>query len=142
MRITARVHNRHGRHDVMVATDAHARPVGIPAKEGAPGSAVNGGELLFLALATCYCNDVYREAKRLGVPVDGVEVEVRGEFGGIGEPARDVTYRATVTSSAPEGEVRELLAHTDRVAEIQNTLRRGVPVVLEEVLVRSAPAAT
>ena len=29
------------------------------------GSAVNGGEFLVLALATCYCNDLYREAERL-----------------------------------------------------------------------------
>ncbi len=31
----------------------------IAAKAGAAGSSVNGGELLFLALATYYCNDLY-----------------------------------------------------------------------------------
>jgi uncharacterized OsmC-like protein len=35
---------------------------------------------LFLALATCYCNDIYREAAKRNIKVDSVEVEVEGTF--------------------------------------------------------------
>jgi uncharacterized OsmC-like protein len=42
--------------------------------------------LLFLALATCYCNDIFREAAKQGLKIDGVEVKVEGEFGAEGEP--------------------------------------------------------
>ncbi|HEX6590351.1 MAG TPA: OsmC family protein [Longimicrobiales bacterium] len=137
MHITAKVLNHGGEHRVDVATDGRARAVAIPPKTGAPGSDVNGGELLFLALATCYCNDVYREAKRAGIDVRAVEVEVSGEFGGPGEPARNVEYRARVDAvGASEDAVRRLLEHTDTVAEIQNTLRAGVPVRLAGVDVR------
>ena len=94
---------------------------------------MNGGELLFLALATCYCNDIYREAARRGIEVDHVEVEVDGEFGSAGEPARDVTYRARVVANATEDEIRDLMRHTDIVAEIQNTLRAPTPVILTDV---------
>jgi hypothetical protein len=36
-----------------------------------------------------------------------------------------------VEADADEAAVRELIAHTDSVAEIQNTLRLGTPVRLE-----------
>lgn len=45
------------------------------------------------------------------------------------EPARNVTYRVKV-AAANEAEIQALLIHTDRVAEIQNTLRAGIPVIL------------
>jgi dienelactone hydrolase len=39
------------------------------------GSSANGGELLFLVLATCYCNDVYREAAKRGIRAESAEVQ-------------------------------------------------------------------
>ena len=57
-------------------------------------------------------------------------MEVEGDFGAEGEPAKNVTYRAEVTAKASEEEVRELMKHTDQVAEIQNTLRVETPVAL------------
>ena len=101
----------------------------------------NGGELLFLAIATCYCNDVYREAAKRGIRVEMVGVEVTGEFGGVGEPARNVTYQARVEARATEQEIRDLMIHTDQVAEIQNSLRRGTPVTLGNVTARSTSRA-
>lgn len=84
-----------------------------------------------LALATCYCNDLYREAERLGLSLESVEVDATAEFPGIGLAATNIRYRARVTSSAPATAVNELLRRTDTVAEIHNTVRAGVPVVLE-----------
>ncbi len=134
MNIRAQVENRQGVHRVTLSTNQNERSIQIPPKPGGFGSSANGGELLFLALATCYCNDVYREAEKAGIAVESVEVEVEGEFGGVGEPARNVTYRARVAArGASEDAVRQLLQHTDRVAEIQNTLRQGVGVRLDRV---------
>jgi GNAT superfamily N-acetyltransferase len=91
---------------------------------------VNGGELLMLALATCYCNDVYREASSAGVPVEAVEVEAQADFEGIGLAATNVTYRARVVSPASSADVEALLRQTDAVAEVQNTVRAGVQIAL------------
>jgi uncharacterized OsmC-like protein len=128
MRIVARVTNATNAHAVHVAADGTSHPLSIAPKPTGPGSSVNGGELLFLALATCYCNDVYREAAARGITVHAVEVEVSGEFGGRGEPATEIVYGATVTADASPSEIAALMAETDRVAEIHNTLRRGGPV--------------
>ncbi len=93
---------------------------------------------MFLALATCYCNVIYREAARRGIKVERVEVEVEGDFGVDGEPARNVRYRAKVAAKAGEADIRALMAETDRVAEIQNTLRVATPVTLDQIDVQTA----
>jgi uncharacterized OsmC-like protein len=127
--IRASVQSSAAEHRVVVSTDGRASALAIPGRPGG-GSAVNGGELLCLALATCYCNDVYREAARRGIAVRGVEVEVQAEFGGRGEPARRITYIARVESDAPAAVVEALLRETDAVAEVHNTLRGGIAVEL------------
>jgi organic hydroperoxide reductase OsmC/OhrA len=131
MEISAVVRNAPSRHEAVVATDGNERALALPAKSSGSGSAVNGGELLVLALATCYCNDLYREAARLGIALDAVEVRASARFEGIGLAASDIRYRAKVSSSAPAERIAALLRETDAVAEIHNTVRAGVPVVLE-----------
>ncbi|CAA9557755.1 MAG: hypothetical protein AVDCRST_MAG86-497 [uncultured Truepera sp.] len=79
-----------------------------------------------MALATCTCNDRYREAAKRGLSVQHVVVE--GDFRAEGEPVQNVTYHVRVAAAASEDAVRELVSHTDRVAEIHNTLRVGTAV--------------
>jgi organic hydroperoxide reductase OsmC/OhrA len=130
MEISATVRNAPGRHEATVRTNEAAQSLAIAAKANGRGSAVNGGELLMLALATCYCNDLYREAERLGIVIDGVEVEARATFAGVGLAATDISYRVDVQSPASADAIASLLRHTDAVAEIHNTLRGGAAVTL------------
>jgi uncharacterized OsmC-like protein len=133
MKITARVENSKDNHQVTLQTNDNVHSIVIPPKSTGYGSSANGGELLFLALATCYCNDIYREAAKRNIKVERLDVEVDGDFGAEGEPAKNVTYRARVTAQASEEEIRDLVKFTDAVAEIQNTLRIETPVVLSEI---------
>lgn len=130
MRISARITNQSGRNTVDLQTGEHKHALAIPTKANGCGSSVNGGELLFLALATCYCNDIYREAGKRGIEITCVEVKVTGEFGNEGEAAREVRYSASVDAKAPREAILDLMLHTDSVAEIHNTLRRPSTVVL------------
>jgi organic hydroperoxide reductase OsmC/OhrA len=138
MKISALVQNSEGQNSVTLRTNDHVHNLSIPPKQTGFGSSANGGELLFLALATCYCNDVYREAAKRGLKVERVEVEVEGDFGAEGEPAKNVAYRAKVTAQASEAEVRELMRQTDQVAEIQNTLRVETPVTFSGIEIVTA----
>jgi organic hydroperoxide reductase OsmC/OhrA len=61
--VSARIENKEGEHAVLLRTEQREHSVALAAKADGFGSSVNGAELLFLALATCYCNDIYREAK-------------------------------------------------------------------------------
>ncbi len=131
MRTSARVENRRSEHVVTVATDGTSRSLVIAPRATGFGSSVNGGELLALAVATCYCNDLYREAAALGIELRSVSVEARAVFGAPGAAATRISYSASVEGDAPDDILRALLERTDRVAEVHNTLRGGIAVTLE-----------
>jgi organic hydroperoxide reductase OsmC/OhrA len=124
------VKNNPSGHEVEVRTAQTSQPLRVASKASGRGSSVNGGEFLMLALATCYCNDLYREAERLGIPIGGAEVEAWADFDGVGLAASNIRYRATVQSSADPALVQRLVRETDAVAEVHNTIRSGVPIEL------------
>ena len=130
MLIQASVENERDRHRVVLTTDGDSHSLSISPRASG-GSTANGGELLCLAVATCYCNDIYREARKRAVEVLRVDVQAQAEFGAPGAPASRLSYRVTVLARALENDIRDLILHTDSVAEVQNTLRRGMPVQLE-----------
>ena len=133
MKFSARLENSNNKHKVTIQAGDAEHSLDIPPKETGYGSSASGGELLFLALATCYCNDIYREAAKKNIQVESVEVNVEGDFPAAGEPARNIVYKAKVVADADEQEIRDLLKFTDTVAEVQNTLRIETPVVLTEI---------
>ena len=131
MELSATVTSRLNEHNIVVSTNGTAQPISIAPKPSGYGSSINGGELLLLALATCFCNDLYREANKRGISVSGVKVECTASFEREGEPGSAFQYKADVTADASREVINELIAHTDRIAEIHNTLRKGVDVVLK-----------
>ena len=130
MKISASIDSKLNHHHITVQTNDAAKEVNIAPKSTGYGSSVNGGELLLLALATCFCNDIYREAAKRNIKVSGVEVDFTGEFGKDGEPGSNFQYKANVTSDAPANVIKELIEHTDQIAEIHNTLRKGLNITL------------
>jgi uncharacterized OsmC-like protein len=133
MTISATVNSRAYENSVTVSTEGNEKAITIAAKPNGRGSSINGGELLFLSLATCFCNDVYREAERRKMEIQNLEVTVTGEFGKEGEPAFNITYHAKVTApKSSNKEVEDLINHVDKVAEVHNTLRKGVNVQLQK----------
>lgn len=131
MQISAKIRNDNNSNDITVSTEGNVQQIHIPSRAGGKGSAVNGGELLFLSLATCFCNDIYREAAKRNIQVDALEVNVWGEFGAAGEPATYIHYDTTIRAQhCSEKDLQELIAYTDSVAEIHNTLRKGINIQL------------
>ena len=130
MLMSATIKSSFNQHEVEVQTNGATKQLHIAVRSTGYGSSINGGELLLTALATCFCNDIYREAVKRNITVDGVDVEVTGEFGAEGEPGFNFQYKTKVTSNAPQHEIDSLIAHTDQVAEIHNTLRKGLNITL------------
>ena len=132
MNISATIKNSIDKNHILVSTNGQQKELTIPAKLVGRGSSVNGGELLFLSLATCFCNDVYREAAKTKMDIKSVEVFVSGEFGGEGDPASNIVYNVKVEAPAHSSEeIASLIHRVDKVAEIHNTLRRGATVALK-----------
>ena len=78
-----------------------------PAAAGGGGLGFNGGELLYLAVAGCVSNDLFRETQAAGIVLRRVRVRVAGA----------------------------LVERVDAIAEIPNSLRRGTPVRLARTTV-------
>lgn len=132
--ISAAVDNRQNLHDVRLTTNGSTHTITVAPRANGFGSSANDGEMLFAALASCYCNDIYREAAKRGITVRRVQVDVSGTFDDApGSVAENITYRAMVEAEAPEADIEALMRHTDTVAEIQNTLRLGTTVTLAEI---------
>ncbi len=129
MQISASIKNSYQQHHIAVSTEGNEKVIAIPVKAEGYGSSVNGGELLFLSLATCFCNDIYREAAKRKMEISLVEVKVSGEFGKEGEPGSNIHYEAKVESvNSSAEEIEALVEYVDGIAEIHNTLRKGVEV--------------
>lgn len=130
MIISAKVNSSLNQHTVSVKTGDSEKELAVPLKSTGFGSGINGGEFLALALATCYCNDIYREAAKRNLKINNVEVEARSEFGKDGEPGFNFNYTVKIEGDASLEVLNDLIKHTDTMAEIQNTLRQGVEVKL------------
>jgi uncharacterized OsmC-like protein len=142
VKITARVTNSADQHRVVVATNETQKSLEIAAKQPGQGSSVNGGELLLAALATCMCNDLYREAAKRGIRLDHVDVSAAAVFPAEGAGAEQVEYHVTISGEAEDAVLRDLVRATDGVAEIHNTIRAAIPVQLRNTHVLSSSRNT
>jgi uncharacterized OsmC-like protein len=107
-----------------------------PEEGGGGGLGFNGGQLLYMAVAGCISNDLFREASAEGIDLSRVRVKVSGEF--VGEPAvsEEIHYEVEVSGDAPEKRLRELIDRVDEIAEIPNSLRQATGVRLVDATVR------
>ena len=99
-----------------------------PTAAGGGGLGFNGGQLLYLSIAACWSNDLYREAATMGIELDGVEITVDGDFPARGSGSTPVSVEVVVRSSAPEARVRALIAEVERVAEIPRAIRDATAI--------------
>jgi len=87
-----------------------------------------GAHLYHLAAAGCILNDLYREAERLGLKIDGARVRANGGFDTATWSSTGINYQVEVSSEASREEIQHLLAVVDDVAEIPKALRSGTTV--------------
>jgi hypothetical protein len=91
-------------------------------------AAFTGAHLLHLATAGCVLNDVYREAARLGLPLQGVRVTASGGFTGGTWQSTGIAYAVEVDAHCSPEDLAALLATVDAVAEIPKAIRAGATV--------------
>jgi uncharacterized OsmC-like protein len=132
MTISASINNSREQNEVIVTTNKNSQKINLSVKKEGRGLAINGGELLFLSLATCFCNDLFREAARRNIDVESVQVVVSGKFGKEGDPATNISYVVEVIApKTPQQQIHDLIEQVDKIAEVHNTLRKGVTVSLK-----------
>jgi putative redox protein len=102
-----------------------------PREAGGGGLGFNGGQLLNLAVAGCISNDLFREAAKEGIDLRQVRVTVSSDYEGEPAVSTPIEYEVDVEGDAPEEALRRLVDHTDKIAEIPNSLRWGTDVRLK-----------
>jgi uncharacterized OsmC-like protein len=130
MKISARIKNSNKLNIITVESNGETKELKIVSGPSGFGSSVNGGELLLLSLATCFCNDLYREANKMNLVISEVEVHATGDFEAEGQAGSNFKYQVKVKSDESSIDIERLIAHTDRIAEIHKTLRKGTTVTL------------
>ena len=116
----------------------HTVVIDRPADGGGQDLGFNGGELLHLAVAGCVSNDLFREARTMGLELTRVAIQASGEFTGTSQVSGGIRYSVEVWGNAPADALRALVERVDRIAEIPNSLRRGTAVHLSEARVHGA----
>ena len=101
-----------------------------PAAAGGGGLGFNGGQLLYLSIAACISNDLYREAATEGIELTRIEVTVDGDFPARGAVSSPIAVDVEVAGRASRDRLEGLVEAVDRIAEIPASLRRGTSVEL------------
>ena len=122
MHIEVETQNLDGRVTSLGTAEQFTLVVDRPTEGGGGGLGFNGGQLLYLAVAGCISNDLFREARVDSIELSSVRIKVGGDF--VGEPAvsEEILYEVEVEGDAPE--------EVDEIAEIPNSLRQGTQVRL------------
>jgi uncharacterized OsmC-like protein len=87
-----------------------------------------GAHLYLLAAAGCVLNDLYREAERLELRIDGARVRATGGFEPATWASTGIDYEVDVAAGTSDEEIERLVSMVDDVAEIPKALRRGTTV--------------
>lgn len=108
--------------------------VAMSQKSGGTGAGPNPGVLGRGALGTCLALGYSMYAIRMGVPIEALEVEVEADYDARGELGisddvppgyTQVRYRVTVTSPAPEADVRRVIDTADRYSPYRDVFMRA-----------------
>jgi putative redox protein len=139
MHIEVETRNVDGQVTSLGSAEPFTLVVDRPIEGGGGGLGFNGGQLLYLAVAGCISNDLFREARSAGIELRSVRVKVSGDFAGEPAVSDEIQYEVDVAGNGPEDQLRALIDQVDEIAEIPNSLRQGTPVRLVGAKVGHAP---
>ena len=110
-----------------VVVEGFAIAVDEPESVGGTGAAPGPTDLLLASAASCFTLAIVHSAKKRGVALGYVRVNVVGEYAGSHFAA--VNIGVDVTGPSPQ-ELRDLLVAAGRVCYVTNTLRTAVKVTV------------
>ena len=130
----------------IVSARGHHFIVDSPTSLGGPNEEINPLDVLFGALSTCGTFVCETAAMEEGIPLQGIAVDVAGDFdprGLCGEPVDPSiqAIRVRLNLSGPSQEQGQFLAEAfRRRCPVYGTLAKAVPIEMDVALI--APATT
>jgi uncharacterized OsmC-like protein len=130
MHIEVETRNLDGQVTSLGTAEQFTLVVDRPTEGGGGGRGLNGGQLLYLVVAGCISNDLFREAWAAALELGSVPVRVGGDFVGDPTVSDEIRYEGEVAGDAPEDRLQALVDQVDEIAEIPSSLRQGTRVRL------------
>jgi uncharacterized OsmC-like protein len=102
-------------------------------KSGGGAAAPDPGFAVRAALGNCLAMGYIEWAAHLGVPIDGVEIEIQADFDVRGQHGAEdippgfseIRYHVRIESSAPEADVRRVVEQADASSMVGDVFRRA-----------------
>jgi uncharacterized OsmC-like protein len=106
-------------------------------KSGGTAMGPDPGFVARAALGNCLAMGYVTWAAYLGVPIEGVEIEIHADFDVRGQHAAEgippgfseIRYHVRIESRAPEADVRRLVEHADKSSMVGDVFRRAHTLV-------------
>lgn len=94
--------------------------------------------MMYLAVAGCISNDLFRKARTFGIELSSVRVKVSGDFAGEPAVSDQIRYKVEVVGNVREARLLALIDQVE-IVEIPNSLRQGTRVRLVGAKVGHVP---
>lgn len=97
------------------------------------------------ALGSCLAIGYAQQAAVMGVPIEGIEVEIetkfdaRGMLGVVDQPPgfTKITYNINITSPAPVAAILKVIDVADQRSPVRDDFRRAIPIERNQVNIHS-----
>ncbi len=107
--------------------------IGRPKGVGGDGFGYSGGQVLVLAVGTCFYNNLYYAADERGIKIISVELEVTSGWTEEPKVSSGIIISAQVEAEASPNEIEELIHHANRVSVVSNSVRQGATVAMGSI---------
>lgn len=124
--------------------------VDIGEAEGGNNAGPGPGLLQRGALAGCLAIGYVQQAAIMGVPIEQIEITIEadkdltGRFGMNNQPpgSKSIRYKVLIESSAPEEEIKKVIAEADHLSPVLDDFKRAIPIEREVKIRNSKKAET
>jgi len=130
--VNVRIHSQQGIDTEIVGLGKGKLTADRNPKVGTPGGmGFGGGEILCLAVGTCYYNNLRREANHRNIELVLIEIEVTADWDDPSPIASEIRIKPKIESQASQDEIESLLEYAIQVSSVANTISHTVPVRLD-----------
>jgi putative redox protein len=111
--------------------------IGRPEGVGGDGLGYSGGQVLVLAVGTCFYNNLYYAADERGINIRSVELEVSSGWTEEPKVSSGIVINAKVEADASPADIEELIHQANHVSTVSNSVRQGTTVSMGSVQIVS-----
>ena len=100
---------------------------------GGDGIGYSGGQVLVLAVGTCFYNNLFYAADQRNIKIRNVELEVVSRWTEEPMVSSGIQINAKVEAEANSDEIQELILYASQASTVSNSVREGITVSMGDI---------